>query len=42
MKKLTILAGVALLLTLGSCARRGTCPAYGSAKQVKPPVVRTA
>ena len=39
MKKLTILAGAALLLTLGSCARKGTCPAYGSAKQA-PPVSR--
>ncbi|WP_262899097.1 hypothetical protein [Fibrella aquatilis] len=42
MKKGLILAGAALLLTLGSCARKGVCPAYGSAKQVKPPVTRAS
>ena len=42
MKKLTILVGAALLLTLGSCARKGICPAYGSAKQVKPGTARVA
>lgn len=42
MKKGLILAGVALLLTLGSCARKGTCPAYGSTKQVKPPLTKVA
>jgi hypothetical protein len=41
MKKLTILAGAALLLTLGSCARKGACPAYGAAK-AKPAATRAA
>ncbi|WP_262899047.1 hypothetical protein [Fibrella rubiginis] len=42
MKKLTILAGAALLLTLGSCSRKSICPAYGSVKQAKPAVTRVA
>ena len=41
MKRLTMLAGAALLLTLGSCARKGVCPAYGAAK-AKPAVTRAA
>ncbi|CCG98514.1 hypothetical protein ACAW74_09670 [Fibrella sp. WM1] len=42
MKKLTMLAGAALLLTLGACSRKSACPAYGAAKPTKPAVTRAA
>ncbi|WP_262889681.1 hypothetical protein [Fibrivirga algicola] len=42
MKKVVILASAVLLLSMGACARKGVCPAYGSAKQAKPAVTRAA
>ncbi|HLL93770.1 MAG TPA: hypothetical protein VK404_02245 [Spirosoma sp.] len=33
MKKLLILGTLLATLSLGSCARRGACPAYGSVQK---------
>ena len=41
MKKGIILASAVLLLSMGACARKGVCPAYGSAK-AKPALTRVA
>ncbi|MEZ0486995.1 hypothetical protein [Fibrella aquatica] len=41
MKKVVMLASAVLLLSMGACARKGVCPAYGAAK-AKPAVTRAA
>ncbi len=37
-----MLASAVVLLSLSACSRKSVCPAYGSAKQVKPAVTRAA
>ncbi len=40
MKKLLILGAVLATLSLGSCARKANCPAYGSLQKTAPTQVR--
>ncbi|WP_460976664.1 hypothetical protein [Spirosoma knui] len=40
MKKLLIIGTVLATLSLGSCARRANCPAYGSVQKPAPAQVR--
>lgn len=36
MKKILLLSTVLATLSLGSCARKANCPAYGSVQKLKP------
>lgn len=40
MKKVFTLVGLLAILTFGSCARKGACPAYGSVQKSAAPVTQ--
>lgn len=40
MKKVFTLVGLLAVLTLGSCARKGACPAYGSVQKPATPLTQ--
>lgn len=42
MKKILILGSLLAVLTMSACARKGACPAYGSAQKATQTSQRTA